>query len=96
MEEEGHRITEDIIKASVAKDLDCDKNEVKVKDFKVTGGSGLGDGFTCVMKSVEAEIEAKGQSKTVCYMAKCFPMHDYRKKFVIAVSLRNWQLNNFP
>ena len=50
MAEEGHRITEPMLVAAIADQLNDTSAEIKIKDFRVSEGSQKGDNFACVMK----------------------------------------------
>ena len=73
-----HRITEDIVAASMARDLGVAADDVVVKDFKVSEGSNRGDNYACEMKAIDVEATVKGEDVERHYMAKCYPMAEFR------------------
>ena len=50
MDEDGQRITEPMLVAAIANQLNDSSAEIKVKDFRISEGSQKGDNFACVMK----------------------------------------------
>ena len=85
--EEGHRITESVLRKAIVSDLDLtSQDDVEVVGFEVTGGSKRGDNFACEMKAVSAVAKIKGkEERSFNYMAKCFPMNAFRVEFLKSV-----------
>ena len=80
MTESGHRLTKPILAASIARDLSVEADEVEVLSFEVSPGSKDGDNYSCVMKAVEVEAVVKDKKISKRYMAKCYPMNEFRAK----------------
>ena len=82
--EEAHRLTEAVLVKSLAEEFQVKEDEVKLTSFEVSGGSEKGDNFSCVMKKVKMVADVKGQPRgqTYNYLAKCFPMNEWRIKWL--------------
>ena len=82
MDEENRPITEAIVRTTVAKDLGVSDDEVELKEFEVGQGSAKGDNYATEMKAFRVEAIVKGRKVRKSYMAKCFPVSEFRVKFL--------------
>ena len=87
--EDGHRITEPIVRTSVARDLGVSEDEVEVKHFEVARGSAKGENYATEMKSFWVEAIVKGAEVKRKYMAKSFPMSEFRVDLLKEVRVHN-------
>ena len=69
-----HRITEAILCEALAADIRVHPNDVRIKDFEVSGGSDKGDNFNSVLHVVKLKASARGKDYERSYMAKSYPM----------------------
>ena len=86
MAEEGHRITEVVLKKALGVKHDVHPKDVQIKSFEVTGGSNKGDNFACEMKAIKVDSVILGKAYSDCLMGKCFPMNENRVKMLKDVS----------
>ena len=89
--EEGHKITNEILKKAIACEFSISEHEVNIERFQVSQGSNKGDNFLCVMKAVEVEAIVEEKKRKLFYMAKCIPINAFRAKFLLEV--RNFNHN---
>ncbi len=79
-EEEGHRLTGEILAKAIAKAASAEESGIEVLDFEVSAGSNKGDNFACVMKAVTVKAKVDGEEKEFKFMTKAIPLHPMREK----------------
>ena len=82
--ETGHRLTEAMLVNALAKKLDAAVDAIV--SFEVSGGAKKGDNFCCEMKQVDVVATISGEERKFVLMAKCFPMNEFRVKWLKDVS----------
>ena len=80
--QQQHRITEAILRQSLATKYGKDESKVKVTGFEVTEGSKKGDNFACEMKAVKVKAVVDGEEKVEDLMTKAFPFNEWRIKWL--------------
>ena len=81
------KITGDIIKTSVTNQFSCNSDDAQIKEFAVSKGSKLGDGFNCDILTVQAVAEVKKKLWNVNYIAKCISDNEFQRNFVTKVRI---------
>ena len=85
MEGRQHRLSEPILRSSLAKEFEVGEDEVEVKGFEVSAGTAKGDNFATEMKLVRVEAVVGGKEVKKNYMVKTMPMSEFREKMLKAV-----------
>ena len=87
-EDESQRITEDILKESLAKKLQVHPHDVEIKDFQVSDGIKKGENFSCIMKAVKVNSLVRGAENQSEFMTKVMPMNQWRQKWLQEVIVK--------
>ena len=77
-----HRITAEILKATLANKYEAHPKDVQIKSYDVTGGSNKGDGYVCEMKVIKVSSKIRGAEYDDNFIAKCTPMNKLKAEFV--------------
>ena len=85
MVEEKNRITTEILKKSVGKELSISSEDVEITTFDVSPGAAYGDNFATVVKLVSFKYKLNGEEKSHSYIYKEVPYSEFREKFIRAV-----------
>ncbi len=81
--EDGHRLTEPMLKKALARSLDMqDSDKIDIVSFDVSEGASKGDNFACVMKACSVKAKINGKEEEHHFMVKCYPMNELRVKFL--------------
>ena len=79
---EGYQITKENLSLGIAKNRNCDVDDVTIKDFSINAGSNKGENFTCVIYAVDIDATIKGKPETFHYIAKCLPANEFRAEWL--------------
>ncbi len=85
-EEEGHRLTADILRLAVSAAANCNAADVEVDTFDVSAGTKKGDNFSCIMKVVELKAKVNGEEREFNFMTKGLPLQPAREQMTRKVS----------
>ena len=82
MDEEQHRMTNEILKLAVTKELFLALDQVVIINFKVSSGANVGDGLATEVKLVTFQYRLHGQEKSHSYIFKQVPINAFREKLL--------------